>query len=144
MCELGVGIRYGAVLQPSLKRRFGEHETDLAREIESFDRDISKVRTAVKRPHQRRHQARYRVWRHVTSGAEAAYRSEHQPVVHVIRHCETRSSTTAGRAGRGRTRTQCKSTQYTSVTAYNIIPAVARQEGQEEGESQEASCQVRN
>ena len=41
--ELGVGIRYGAMLQSLLKRRFGEHdETDLAREIESFERDISK------------------------------------------------------------------------------------------------------
>ena len=31
------------MLQSLLKRRFGEHdETDLAREIESFDRDISK------------------------------------------------------------------------------------------------------
>ena len=34
--EPGVGIRYGAMLQSLLKRRFGEHdETDLAREIES-------------------------------------------------------------------------------------------------------------
>ena len=41
--EPGVGIRYGAVKQSLLKRRFGEHdETDLAREIESFERDISK------------------------------------------------------------------------------------------------------
>ena len=33
--ELGVGIRYGAMLQSLLKRRFGElDETDLAREIE--------------------------------------------------------------------------------------------------------------
>ena len=41
--ELGVGIMYGAMLQSLLKRRFGEHyETDLAREIESFERDISK------------------------------------------------------------------------------------------------------
>ena len=41
--ELGVGIRYGAMLQSLLKRRFGEHdETDLAREIKSFERDISK------------------------------------------------------------------------------------------------------
>ena len=39
----GVGIRYGAMLQSLLKRRFGEHdETHLAREIESFERDISK------------------------------------------------------------------------------------------------------
>ena len=38
--EPGVGIRYGAMLQSLLKRRFGEHdETDLAREIESFERD---------------------------------------------------------------------------------------------------------
>ena len=38
-----LGIRYGAMLQSLLKRRFGEHdETDLAREIESFERDISK------------------------------------------------------------------------------------------------------
>ena len=42
--EPGVGIRYGAMLQSLLKRRFGEHdETDLAREIESHGRDISKV-----------------------------------------------------------------------------------------------------
>ena len=42
-CESGVGIRYGAMLQSLLKRRFGEHdETDLSREIESFERDISK------------------------------------------------------------------------------------------------------
>ena len=41
--EPGVGIRYGAMLQSLLKRRFGEHdETDLAREIESLERDISK------------------------------------------------------------------------------------------------------
>ena len=41
--EPGVGIRCGAMLQSLLKRRFGEHdETDLAREIESFERDISK------------------------------------------------------------------------------------------------------
>ena len=41
--EPGVGIRYGAMLQSLLKRRFGEHdETNLAREIESFERDISK------------------------------------------------------------------------------------------------------
>ena len=41
--EPGVGIRYGAMLQSLLKRQFGEHdETDLAREIESFERDISK------------------------------------------------------------------------------------------------------
>ena len=41
--EPGVGIRHGAMLQSLLKRRFGEHgETDLAREIESFEREISK------------------------------------------------------------------------------------------------------
>ena len=41
--ELGVGIRYGAMSQSLLKRRFGERdETDLARQIESFERDISK------------------------------------------------------------------------------------------------------
>ena len=41
--EPGVGIRYGAMLQSLLKRRFGElDETDLAREIETFERDISK------------------------------------------------------------------------------------------------------
>ena len=41
--ESGVGIRFGAMLQSLLQRRFGEHdETDLAREIESFERDISK------------------------------------------------------------------------------------------------------
>ena len=41
--EPGVGIRDGAMLQSLLKRRFGEHdETDLAREIESFERDICK------------------------------------------------------------------------------------------------------
>ena len=40
--EPGVGIRYGAMLQSLLKRRFGElDETDLAREIESFESDIS-------------------------------------------------------------------------------------------------------
>ena len=40
--EPGVGMRYGAMLQSLLKRRFGEHdETDLAREIESCERDIS-------------------------------------------------------------------------------------------------------
>ena len=37
--EPGVGIRYGAMLQSLLKRRFGElGETDLAREVESFER----------------------------------------------------------------------------------------------------------
>ena len=41
--EPGVGIRYGVLLQSLLKTRFGKHdETDLAREIESFERDISK------------------------------------------------------------------------------------------------------
>ena len=40
--EPGVGIRCGAMLQSLFKRRFGEHdETDLARELESFERDIS-------------------------------------------------------------------------------------------------------
>ena len=39
-CEPAVGTRYGATL---LKRRFGEHDdTDLAREIASLERDISK------------------------------------------------------------------------------------------------------
>ena len=43
--EPGVGIRYGAMLQSLLKRRCGEHdETGLAREIESFERDISKYK----------------------------------------------------------------------------------------------------
>ena len=41
--EQGVGIRYGTMLPSLLKRRFGEHgETDLAREIESLERDMSK------------------------------------------------------------------------------------------------------
>ena len=41
--EPGVGIRYRALLHSLLKRRFGQHdETDLAREIESFERDNSK------------------------------------------------------------------------------------------------------
>ena len=41
--EPGVGIRYGAMLQSLLKRRFGEHnETDLAWKMESSERDISK------------------------------------------------------------------------------------------------------
>ena len=41
--EPGVGVRYGAMLQSLLKRRFGEHdEKDLAREIESVERDTSK------------------------------------------------------------------------------------------------------
>ena len=41
--EPGVGITYGAMLHSLLKRRFGEHdETDLAREIKFFERDISK------------------------------------------------------------------------------------------------------
>ena len=41
--EPGVVIRYGAMLRSLLNRRFGEHdETDLALEIESFERDISK------------------------------------------------------------------------------------------------------
>ena len=39
----GVGIRYVAMLQSLLKQRLGEHdETDLAREIELFEGDISK------------------------------------------------------------------------------------------------------
>ena len=34
-CEPGVGVRFGAMLQSLLKRRFSEHdETHLAREIE--------------------------------------------------------------------------------------------------------------
>ena len=38
-----VRVRYGAMLQSLFKIRFGEHdETDLAREIESFERDIFK------------------------------------------------------------------------------------------------------
>ena len=41
--EPSVGIRHGAMLQSLLKRRSGEHdETDLPRDFESFDRDISK------------------------------------------------------------------------------------------------------
>ena len=41
--ESDVGIRYRAMFQSLLKRRFGEHdETVLAREIESLERDISK------------------------------------------------------------------------------------------------------
>ena len=41
--EPSASISYGALLQSLLKRRFGEHhETDLAREIESLERDISK------------------------------------------------------------------------------------------------------
>ena len=36
------------MLQSLLKRRFGEHdETDLAREKESLERDISRLRAAV-------------------------------------------------------------------------------------------------
>ena len=38
----GVGFRYGVTLPSLVKRRFGEHdETDLAREIDSFECDIS-------------------------------------------------------------------------------------------------------
>ena len=79
----GVGIRYGAMLQSSLKRRFREHdETDLAREIESFDRDISKfekqssdlISDAIK------HGIVCGQW-HIR--ADARYRSELQLVVHV-------------------------------------------------------------
>ena len=41
--EPGVVVKYGAMLRSLLTRRFGEHdETDLALEIESFERDISK------------------------------------------------------------------------------------------------------
>ena len=41
--EPGVGIRCGAMLQSLLTRRVGEHdETDLTREIESCERDVSK------------------------------------------------------------------------------------------------------
>ena len=42
--ESGVSIGYGAMLQSPLKRRFGEQhdETDLAWEIESLEREISK------------------------------------------------------------------------------------------------------
>ena len=41
--EPGVGVRYGAILQGLLRRKFGENsETDLAREIEAFDREVSK------------------------------------------------------------------------------------------------------
>ena len=42
-CAPGVGIRFGAMQQSLLKRRFAEHdETDVAREPESFERYISK------------------------------------------------------------------------------------------------------
>ena len=69
---VGVSIRYGAMLQSLLKRRFGEHdETDLARHHQ--------VRAAVERPHQRRHQARRRAWRLGPSGAETGHGSEHEP-----------------------------------------------------------------
>ena len=41
--EPGVGIRYGAMWQSLSERLFGEHdETDLARGIGSFEREISK------------------------------------------------------------------------------------------------------
>ena len=74
--EPGVGIRYGAMLLSLLKRRFGEHdETDLARETESFERDISKyeqqssdlISDAIKHGI---------VWRHGTPTSEKAHRSE--------------------------------------------------------------------
>ena len=40
--EPGVGIRYGAMLQSLLKRRFGEHdETDLARDISKYEQQSS-------------------------------------------------------------------------------------------------------
>ena len=43
VAEVWPMLLYGAMLQSLLKRRFGEHdETDLAREVESFERDISK------------------------------------------------------------------------------------------------------
>ena len=80
--EPNAGIRYGAKLQALLKRRFGEHdETDLAREIESPERDISKyeqqssdlISDAIKHGI---------VW-HGTPGSETAHRSEYQSTVNI-------------------------------------------------------------
>ena len=78
-CEPGVGIRYGAMLQSLLNRRFGEQdETDLVREIESFERDISKyeqqssdlISDAIKHG--------IVVREHGTPRFETAHRSEYQ------------------------------------------------------------------
>ena len=81
--EPGVGIRYGAaMLQSLLKRRFGEHdETDLAREIESFERDISKyeqqsndlISDAIKHGF---------LW-HGSPRSETAHRPEHHSIINV-------------------------------------------------------------
>ena len=81
--ERGVGIRYGAMLQSLLKRRFGEHdETDLAREIESFERDISKYE-------QQSSDFICDVIKHElcvedgTPRSETAHRSEYQSIVNI-------------------------------------------------------------
>ena len=74
------GIRYGAMLQSLLKRRFGEHdETDLAREIESFERDIFKYeQQSSDLIHQRCDQARNCLCRHGTPRVETTHLSEYQ------------------------------------------------------------------
>ena len=90
----------------------------LTREIESFERDISKYEqqsSDLSRSQQRCHQARNCVRRHGTPRFETTHRSENQST----RQCVTRSSTTARRAERGQTQTQCKSMQCMSTSARN-------------------------
>ena len=45
--EPSVGIRYGAMLQSLLKRRFGEHDETWLDRLSHSSVDISKVRAAV-------------------------------------------------------------------------------------------------
>ena len=92
--EPGVGIRYGAMLQSLLKLRIGDHdETELARELESFERDISSPTILSTMPI--RHGI---VCGGMAPRIETAHLSEYQLAGY------TRSSTTAEHAERGRTR----------------------------------------
>ena len=75
-CELGVGIRYGAILQSLLKRQFGEHdETDLAREIESFERSNPMISSAML--------SSTELWWHGSPRSETAHRPEHQSIINI-------------------------------------------------------------
>ena len=99
---------------------FGEHdETDLAREIESVERDISKNEQQSSDPisdameHRifcggKAHQG---YWNNISIWVSAGWPR--------TGHCVTRLSTTTGRTERGQTRTQCQSMQCTSTSVRN-------------------------